>query len=507
MSFLLIYLVSIAVFLWGTQRLILGLCEDRLLASLALIFLATTHMTFAGLENFYINENFVTPRLAANGLILWALALLLEQKSWNAICLIVLALALHPLMACGGLLVYLAYYCSTRFSKWHAVVLSLALLAGASLLCFDSLASRLLGRMDGEWRDAVQRANPYNFPSEWAPEDWWHILGALGIALAACTGPLRSSTRQRLIACVAAVAVAGIAINIVSCQLFYALPIQGQGYRWLWLLQYLQIPLGVLLISSWWQQNALSTRIAAVVLAAYLGSTSGDRTQFLALLPSLAAFGFYLAAPAGSSRQKFGLALTAVGAGWLLVHEFQGVHAYWLKVTPGIDLIEYARTAPTVLLAFTRWSLALLGILGLAWFFSSRRALGYALAAAAILLQGGYFAAAWAAESAKPASGVPLVRDYLKEPGNAPNPTIYWPVGWINHLWFDLHVNSYFEPMQIAGNVFSRENAMEGHRRIQLVKRFELERIREISRIYSPLQLQQIEALWGETLRANSCLV
>ncbi|HEV8061741.1 MAG TPA: hypothetical protein VGP68_17825, partial [Gemmataceae bacterium] len=306
--------------------------------------------------------------------------------------------------------------------------------------------------------------------------------------------------RQRLIACVAGVAVAGIAINVVSCQLYYALPIQGQGYRWLWLLQYLQIPLGLLLISSWWQQNTLPTRIAAVVLAAYLGSIVGDRTQFLALLPSLAAFGFYLAAPPGSSRQKLALALSVLGVGWLLVHELQALHAYWQKVTPGINLIEYIRTAPTVLLAFTRWSLALLGMLGLAWFFKSRRAIGYSLVAFAFLLQGGYFAASLAAESAKPAAGVPLVRGYLKEHGNPRNPTIYWPVGWVNHLWFDLHVNSYFEPMQIAGNVFSRENAMEGHRRIQLVKRFELERIRTISRIYSPLQLQHIEALYGAKL-------
>ncbi|HEV8060944.1 MAG TPA: hypothetical protein VGP68_13780, partial [Gemmataceae bacterium] len=176
LAFVLIYLVSIAVFLWGTQRLILGLCEDRLLASLALIFLATTHMTFAGLENFYINENFVTPRVAANGLILWALALLLEQKTWKALGLIILALALHPLMACCGLLVYLAYLYAGRFAKWHAVVLCLAVLAGGGLLCSDSLAGRLLGRMDGEWRDAVRRASPYNFPADWAAEDWWHIL-------------------------------------------------------------------------------------------------------------------------------------------------------------------------------------------------------------------------------------------------------------------------------------------------------------------------------------------
>ena len=499
-AFFLIYLVSSAVFLWGTQRLILVLCEDRLLASLALFFLATTHMTFAGLENFYINENFVTPRLAANGLVLWALALVIERKSWNALALIVLALALHPLMACSGLLIFVVYVGSQRFTKWHALVLGLMLLAGGALLCSDSLAGRLLGRMDVEWRDVVRRTSPYNFPADWAVEDWWHILAAFGIALAACSGPLQSPKSRRLLAAVAGIALAGVAINFIACQLTYALPIQGQGYRWLWPLQYLQIPLGLLLISSWWQQGVLATRTAAVVLAAYLGSIAGDRSQFLALLPILAAFAVYCAAPPQNSRQRLGVVLSGLGVCWLLLYEYQALHDYWLKVGAGIDFVEFVRTAPTALLAFTRWIVAILGIVGLVRFCKSRRAMSYALAATAILLQTGYFAAAYAADSTKPAPGVAMVRDYLRDRGVSKNPTIYWPVGWVNHLWFDLHVDSYYEPMQIAGNAFSRENAMEGRRRGQLVKRFELERVRDLSHIYSPLQLQQLEALYQAKL-------
>ena len=153
------------------------------------------------------------------------------------------------------------------------------------------------------------------------------------------------------------------------------------------------------------------------------------------------------------------------------------------------------------LLGFARWSFAIIGVVGLVWFCKSRRrAMTAALAAVAFLLQAGYFAAAYAAESTRPAPGVAMVRDYLHERGVSRNPTIYWPVGWVNHLWFDLHVDSYYEPMQIAGNAFNRENAMEGRRRGQLVKRFELERVRAVRRIYSPLQLQQIERLYGAKL-------
>ena len=195
--------------------MILELCEDRLLASLALIFLATTHMTFAGLENFYINENFVTPRLAANGLILWALALLLEQKTWKSLRLIVLALALHPLMACSGLMVYLAYYCRPGVSRSGTLSFSgLAFLTRRFSALFRFFGKPSSGPHGWGWRDAVQRANPYNFPPNGLPKIGGTFWERRGIVLAACTGPLRSSKQQRLIACVAAVAVAGIAINV-----------------------------------------------------------------------------------------------------------------------------------------------------------------------------------------------------------------------------------------------------------------------------------------------------
>jgi hypothetical protein len=500
LAFFLIYLVSNAIFIWGTQRLVLALCEDRLLASLALVFLVTTHMTFAGLENFYVNENFVTPRLIANGLVLWGFALLLEQRPWAALGLILLGLAFHPLMACGGLVVYVVYKELSRFSKWQTFALAAALLGAIALLSSATWAGRILGVMDSEWRDAVRRANPYSFPAQWAPEDWLHILGALGVAVAAFTGALSGSRQRRLIACVAVVGIAGLVINMVASQLDYALPIRGQGYRWLWLLQYLQIPLGVVLIAHWWQQGAFATRTAAVVLAAYLGSISGDRLQFLALLPVLAAAGFFLAAQPQSSARRLGLAACMLVAAWLVAHESHALQIYWSKVIPGIEILEYFRTAPTVLLAWTRWALSLFAVFGLAWFCRSRRALGISFVAAAVALQAGYFSAAWASERSHPAPGVPLVRQYLATRGHASNPTIYWPSGWVNHLWFDLHANSYYETMQIAGNAFSRENAMEGNRRIRLVKRFELERIREISGIYSPLQLVQLEDLFEAKL-------
>ncbi len=491
-AFLFIYFVSVATFLWGTQRLVLALCSNRTVASLALLFLATTHVTFAGLETFYVNENFVTPRLSANGLILWALALLLEQRGKTAFLLILAAFGLHPLMACGGLLVFVAYLAIPRLSKWQTLSLTIFAAVGCALLFVDSLAGRWLGHMDDLWREASRRANPYNFPAEWAGQDWFHLLVALGIALAACASCLHG-TAKRLVACVAGVGVAGILVNTIACQLPYALPMQGQGYRWLWLLQYLQVPLGFLVIRSWWGQGAFTTRAAATILAAYLGSLLGDRQQFLALLVSLTGFGVFLAAWQRSSLSALALCLGVLSLGWLIGHEAIALRAYWLKAMPKIDVIEFIRTAPEQLFAFTRLVLASILVLGLTTACRSRRAQGAVLIAAALLLQVGYFAASWHAESTRPSAGVRMVGDFLKNQHLQDRPTVYWPLGWINPLWFDLQVESYFEGTQIAGNIFNRQNALEGERRSRLVKRFELDRVRNTIRVYSPLQLQQIE--------------
>ena len=495
-AFLLVYFASLAVFLWGMQKLVLALCVNRLIASLALVFLATTSVTFAGLETFYVNENFVTPRLAANGLTLWALGLLLERRTRSAFLLMVVALALHPLMACGGFLTCLVYWAVSRFTRWHAWALGALVLAACALVCFDFVPTHLLAQMDTDWADATRRANPYNFPSEWAGQDWLHLLIALGIIAAASGGILRRSAQGLLIRCVTAVGLAGLLVNIIACQLPYALPIQGQGYRWLWLLQFLQIPLGFLLIHSWWKQGTLSSRVAAVIVAAYLGSRMGDRVQFLSLLISMGAIAYCLATWRGSLPSLPGIIAAVLGFGWLFGRESKAMLDYWSVTGSKIDSIEIIRTSPTVLFAFTRMMLACLFVLALAWICRSQRANRLVLISVALLLQIGYFASASYAEAHHPAPGVSMVSDYLKANPAPTRPTIYWPQGWVNQLWFDLQVDSYFEPMQIAGNIFSRQNAMEGERRIQLVKRFEIERIRNTSQIYSPLQLQQLEALF-----------
>ncbi|MEZ6111891.1 MAG: hypothetical protein R3C99_12865 [Pirellulaceae bacterium] len=52
---------------------------------------------------------------------------------------------------------------------------------------------------------------------------------------------------------------------------------------------------------------------------------------------------------------------------------------------------------------------------------------------------------------------------------------LYWPCGPLDSIWLDLRCNSYYSIAQTAGNMFNRETAVEGYRRMRLVRDFELD--------------------------------
>jgi hypothetical protein len=77
------------------------------------------------------------------------------------------------------------------------------------------------------------------------------------------------------------------------------------------------------------------------------------------------------------------------------------------------------------------------------------------------------------------AADTAFVRATLAErwTGSGP-PTVYWPGRPVRTVWLDLRMNSYFSLPQLAGNTFSRGNAVEGSRRTEVAAPFELDRFR-----------------------------
>src|SRR5579875_1347035 len=104
-TFFVLYLASIALFLFALQRFVRAILQEPIVATLALLFVAVTEIPFGGLRVFHVNEPFLTPRLAANALVLLGLERLLAGRLVQAWGLVLIALPLHPLMAFPGALI------------------------------------------------------------------------------------------------------------------------------------------------------------------------------------------------------------------------------------------------------------------------------------------------------------------------------------------------------------------------------------------------------------------
>ncbi len=155
-----------------------------------------------------------------------------------------LAMAFHPLMAVGGFFIW------TVCAAWRflpaKVLIPLVLLLGAAgtwFLATPELASRYLGTMDDRWRDVILMATPFNFVSEWQLYDWINIaFGLIGVAAAAFAYRQKNATYACLLMSVTVLGVVAVVGTAVAENLPYALPLQGQPYRALWILKVVQIP-------------------------------------------------------------------------------------------------------------------------------------------------------------------------------------------------------------------------------------------------------------------------
>ncbi len=283
-AFFLLYLVFNALVLLAAQRLILTLFKDRFVAALSLLLLATTPLPYTGGGTLVVNENFLTPRLLAVALTVFALEQMFKKRFKTVLLLLAGAGLMHPLMAFGGALVVVGWWAVERLGWRRTLTVCAALaVALAAILVYRPLGTRLLGPLDDEWRDYARRAVPMNFPAEWVLLDWLNLgaglVFAFAIGLAPCRGPEdRRIARFALV--VGAVSAAATVGTFLAAYLPYALPLQGQPYRALWLLRLLQAPFGLQLAANLWRRADGRGQLPAARVGAYFGAVSFAPLEF-----------------------------------------------------------------------------------------------------------------------------------------------------------------------------------------------------------------------------------
>ena len=507
LSFFLLYLLSNALLLLGMLRLIRAVIKDRLVSTLAAILVAVSPLPFGGVGIFNVNENFLTPRILAAALTLFALERVLRGRYKTALGLGVVGCLFHPLMAVGSVAIVAALWAWARLPR--RVVLGLAAavaLAGAAVLAVPPLGFAAFGRMDADWLVRVRAATAHNFPLDWLPEDWIRLAISL-LAVAAAAGLLRRKNPRvaRLLTLVVLAAAGGFVATLVASEAGYKLLFQGQPYRVAWVLQLLQGPLLLWMAARLWRAGDEPSRTGAVALVAVglLGLN-----LILYILPSIAFVVAAIGERGLSARPRRAAWLSRALAGGLAggvlawgALRLLGFFTFWNQLAPLVDGLDLARgllTTPGPL----GWLLAAAAVLGAVYRRAGLRPrFAAAAAAAGLAVQAGFFGCArtdfYRDHGDRYGPDVRFVADYLAARRDAGRPpSVYWPIRRPYAIWLRLRARSYFTSLQVQGVVFNRGTALEGQRRALVVRRFEVERLAADRRVLPAEWLAEMERLF-----------
>ena len=486
-TFLLLYLVFNTLFVFALFRLVRALIADSLVSTLALVYLVTASLAYGGGDIFTVQEQFFTPRLVGISLTLLALDALLQNRFAAAAPLLIAASFIHPLMACGGVMIAVGYVACTYLSpRVFAGSFSAAVLIGVATLCIPTVGTRLFGTIDADWHELIRDAVGYNYPDTWGYENWLNVAVSFAVPIAACCGLYRADpVRRRFLMIVVLAGAVGFLATVAASLLPYALLFQAQPYRVLWILKVLQIPLGFALIAHWSQATSLSARLAALALVAYFCILYGTPIEFgivgMALTISVC-LSYMSDNPAPAGWWWYGAARgLMVGALLWMTYRCWFVFNQRAVIVQHFDYCEWPMFD---LLSPIFWLVGLLVVIRYWQSAPSFTVVRWTGAAIAILMPIGLFAADMSPSlrrnHTRMGADAVFVHDLIHHGEENPThrPTIYWCRGRIDLVWTDVQATSYFSVLQTAGVMFNRQTAAEIKRRIPLVAKFEMDRQR-----------------------------
>ena len=393
-------------------------------------------------------EQFLTPRMAAEALVLAGLAAVLYTRTWAGVALLALAALLHPLMAAAGMMALLCL-------KPRAITLvgGVAALVAATLIMPDTV----WGRFDQAWLTLVMDRSPYLFVKNWQLDDWARVAVAavtLAAGLAASSGRARKLCMTALLTMLA-----GIALSFLACdELHLVLFTQLQTWRWQWLGTVTAALLLPLILSLHWRAGVGGRSTALLLACAWIFSSN-----VFALVAALAALGslaWTRRLKAGEARLVFwgACGMLTIAILWRLASNLQFTDAHYLN--PSIPL--WLRRA----MSFARDGSATMALLILTWLLNrtSRRSGLVALALAAMVSTAALLPQTWATWTRREFPPPRIAQFAAWREHIPPGSNVFWPESPLDS-WVLLDRPSYLSVLQTSGMVFSRNTAIELQRR------------------------------------------
>ena len=246
------------------------------LALLGVGLLAALPTDYGSLQIFSCTEDFLTPRLPAEALVLGGLsAVMVSRYAVGVLCLLG-AVALHPIIGSAGVALLLCMFVAVPRPRL-ALMLSGACI-GVSLLFVGR--TDMLSRFDPAWFQTIRGyhfSNLFVFPSTWPLSAW--SRASLPMAVLG-TGLLVSSDRRirRLCAASLIMALSGIVLTMLYCDLFHiVIATQMQVWRWLWLSSVVAVLLAPPIVGECWNRSPAVRAVPMLIASAcvFRGSSIG----------------------------------------------------------------------------------------------------------------------------------------------------------------------------------------------------------------------------------------
>lgn len=457
-------LLSQALFL-GCAGLLAHAIVPAGLRLAGLTLLALSSGAYGGLSIFRIAEPFVTARPFAEALLMLSLALLVRGQRTGALAFLLMSALLHPLIALPGLLIWwLAAVREDRRFLAGLVAVPMALgLAWRGVAPF----SQLLQFHDLPWRELLAEQNKHVFLLGWRVFDWALLATDLGLAwLIRRELPDRARTLfdVAIAACLAGLAATAWGADVLSNVLLTSL----QPWRAQWPLMVLVALLLPLPLVRWASTGPAGWLVAGLMVYAFVNR--GLTTGWLGLILALALVHVLRRRALVVRWPLVFAALAALLAATAIV---------WLNVVSWVAAVDQVTSGPPESLwgqvqAFLRRPplgplMLCLPVVALAWWGRRFPVALAAIAAATVALAGALWdqRSGWARMVERQADGQHPFVTWVQ-----PTDEVFWvddPVV----PWLLMHRRSYLSGSQLAGQMFNRETAEEGTRRLQVLELFE----------------------------------
>ncbi|MDR0243401.1 MAG: hypothetical protein LBJ65_17550 [Burkholderia sp.] len=418
---------------------------------------------------FSYDEAFLTARLPAEALGLWAIASMLDGRYRIAVALTIVAAAVHPLIG-GTSLVFVVLGLMPRVKWWRLLPLALVTFAVVEMPPFKALH---LYPLDPQWRSIAQYNVPFLFPTLWSLTEWSKVCWAIALPATLCA--TQTQDQRTLWSHLALVGVAGVALTTIADLTGQdAIWIQLQPWRVLWLLTLMQWPAAILLVRR--ERHARPTLIWLLAICWLLLDVGGG---IIALIVAAARHVAARRAVPGAPRMLPGDRSPALRHTWIGTTLVAATVWIIFQCAYQLARVEYptgsiALDIPWLeTLIHTRLVVTLVALLAMLSLSRKRIAVvGLPVILAAFAAYGLVNIDQRSAPAKIVEAGVDRA-DFAPFEGTvARGDIVYWdgPADEVLYPWLLMKTASYYSSAQAAGLIFHRQTTFEAVRRVELIK-------------------------------------